>query len=179
MLSEKHMKLWVSPASDRKIRVGETLQLALPPALMLLASPEMPISGTITDTGEPINGPVSDRSLIFQQPSFYPWLSTIDNVAVGLMLKGVGRKVRRQVGLREVAHQYPPRALRRCTNVPLSPVPCALAPPSCSWMNPSPPSMCTRAARCHAFCSASGRVRGRSSCSSRTTSMRRCVWPTG
>jgi ABC-type taurine transport system ATPase subunit len=33
--------------------------------------------------------------LIFQQPSLYPWLSALDNVAFGLMLQGVGRKERR------------------------------------------------------------------------------------
>jgi spermidine/putrescine transport system ATP-binding protein len=31
VLTESHMKLWVSPASNRKIRVGEILQLALRP----------------------------------------------------------------------------------------------------------------------------------------------------
>jgi ABC-type sugar transport system ATPase subunit len=34
--------------------------------------------------------------LIFQQPSLYPWLSALDNVAFGLMLKGIDRKARRQ-----------------------------------------------------------------------------------
>jgi NitT/TauT family transport system ATP-binding protein len=42
-----------------------------------------------------IRGPGADRSLIFQQPSLYPWLSPLDNVAFGLMLQGVGRKERR------------------------------------------------------------------------------------
>ena len=54
-----------------------------------------------------------DRSLIFQQPSLYAWLSALDNVAFGLMLQGVGRKGRheraaqfpRQVGRREFPHK--------------------------------------------------------------------------
>jgi ABC-type nitrate/sulfonate/bicarbonate transport system ATPase subunit len=83
--------------------------------LMMLAGLEMPTSGTITYASEPITGPSSDRSLIFQQPSLYPWLSALDNVAFGLMLKGIGRKERRQraaqflrqVGLREFAHKHP------------------------------------------------------------------------
>jgi ABC-type nitrate/sulfonate/bicarbonate transport system ATPase subunit len=83
--------------------------------LMMLAGLEMPTSGTILYNGEAISGPAADRSLIFQQPSLYPWLSALDNVAFGLMLQGVGRKERRQraeqflrqVGLREFAHKHP------------------------------------------------------------------------
>jgi NitT/TauT family transport system ATP-binding protein len=53
--------------------------------------------------------------LTFQQPSLYPWLSALDNVASGLMLQGVGRKERRrrpeqflrQVGLHESARKHP------------------------------------------------------------------------
>jgi ABC-type nitrate/sulfonate/bicarbonate transport system ATPase subunit len=83
--------------------------------LMMLAGLEMPTSGTIVYNGTTITGPGADRSLIFQQPSLYPWLSALDNVAFGLMLQGVGRKERRQraeqflrqVGLREFAQKHP------------------------------------------------------------------------
>ena len=64
--------------------------------LMMLAGLERPTSGTIAYNGASIGGPGADRSLIFQQPSLYPWLSALDNVAFGLMLQGVGRKERRQ-----------------------------------------------------------------------------------
>ena len=83
--------------------------------LMLLAGLEMPTSGMITHNGKPITGPDAERSLIFQQPSLFPWLSALDNVALGLRLRGIGRKERRrraeqflrQVGLREFAHKHP------------------------------------------------------------------------
>lgn len=83
--------------------------------LMMLAGLEMPTAGTVTYNGTPITGPGADRSLIFQQPSLYPWLSALDNVAFGLMLQGIGRKERRQraeqflrqVGLRAFAHKHP------------------------------------------------------------------------
>jgi NitT/TauT family transport system ATP-binding protein len=83
--------------------------------LMMFAGLEMPTSGTIVYNGTTITGPGADRSLIFQQPSLYPWLSTLDNVAFGLMLQGVSRKERRQraeqflrqVGLREFAQKHP------------------------------------------------------------------------
>jgi len=64
--------------------------------LMMLAGLEMPTSGTILAHGEQVSGPGADRSLIFQQPSLYPWLSALDNVAFGLKLQGVARKERRQ-----------------------------------------------------------------------------------
>ena len=83
--------------------------------LMMLAGLEMPTSGTLVYNGTTITGPGDDRSLILQQPSLYPWLSALDNVAFGLMLQGVGRKERRQraeqflrqVGLREFAQKHP------------------------------------------------------------------------
>jgi NitT/TauT family transport system ATP-binding protein len=83
--------------------------------LMMLAGLEMPTAGAMTYNGTPIEGPASDRSLIFQQPSLFPWLSALDNVAFGLRLQGVGRRERReraqqflrQVGLREFAHKHP------------------------------------------------------------------------
>lgn len=103
------------------VRHGEFLVIIGPSGcgkstlLMLLAGLEMPTSGKITYNGKPITGPDSDRSLIFQQPSLFPWLSALDNVAFGLMLQGTGRKERRQraeqflrqVGLREFAHKHP------------------------------------------------------------------------
>ena len=83
--------------------------------LMLLAGLEMPTSGTMLHNGKPITGPDSNRSLIFQQPSLYPWLSALDNVAFGLKLQGVGRRERRerakhflrQVGLLDFANKHP------------------------------------------------------------------------
>jgi ABC-type taurine transport system ATPase subunit len=82
--------------------------------LMMLAGLEMPTSRGIVYNGRAVSGPGADRSLIFQQPSLYPWLSALDSVASGLMLQGVGRKERRQraeqflrrVGLREFAHKH-------------------------------------------------------------------------
>jgi NitT/TauT family transport system ATP-binding protein len=75
----------------------------------------MPTCGTMLYNGTAITGPGADRSLIFQQPSLYAWLSALDNVACGLLLQGVGRKERRQraeqflrrVGLGEFALKHP------------------------------------------------------------------------
>jgi ABC-type nitrate/sulfonate/bicarbonate transport system ATPase subunit len=82
---------------------------------MTLAGLEMPTSGIIVYNGTTITGPGADRSLIFQQPALYPWLSDLDNVTFGLMLQGVGCEERRQrakqflrqVGLCEFAQKHP------------------------------------------------------------------------
>jgi NitT/TauT family transport system ATP-binding protein len=83
--------------------------------LKLLAGLETPTAGQLLHRGQDITGPDVDRSLIFQQPSLYPWLSALDNVAFGLKLHGVARGERhrraeeflRLVGLREFAGKHP------------------------------------------------------------------------
>jgi ABC-type nitrate/sulfonate/bicarbonate transport system ATPase subunit len=106
---------------DVEVRAGEFLVVIGPSGcgkstlLKLLAGLESPTAGALLHHGQPITGPHVDRSLIFQQPSLYPWLSARDNVAFGLKLQGVGRKERRrradeflrQVGLREFASKLP------------------------------------------------------------------------
>src|SRR5205814_2002993 len=106
---------------DVEVRAGEFLVVIGPSGcgkstlLKLLAGLESPTTGALLHHGQPITGPHVDRSLIFQQPSLYPWLSARDNVAFGLKLQGVGRKERRrradeflrQVGLRDFASKLP------------------------------------------------------------------------
>ena len=108
-------------AIDLEVRAGEFLVVIGPSGcgkstlLKLLAGLEAPTAGAMFHHGRPITGPHVDRSLIFQQPSLYPWLSARDNVAFGLKLQGVGRRERRsradeflrQVGLREFAAKHP------------------------------------------------------------------------
>jgi len=65
--------------------------------LYLIAGLEETTSGVIEAHGEPVTKPSSDRSLIFQESSLYPWLSVAENVAFGLRLRGVGRSERRAV----------------------------------------------------------------------------------
>ena len=65
--------------------------------LYLIAGLELPSTGTIECYGELVQGPRSDRSLIFQESSLYPWLSVADNVTFGLKLKGMPKAQRREV----------------------------------------------------------------------------------
>lgn len=83
--------------------------------LYLIAGLESPTSGRIECSGEPVVGPRSDRSLIFQETSLYPWLSIADNVTFGLRLRGVPAKERREtaaeylrkVGLGDILDKRP------------------------------------------------------------------------
>jgi NitT/TauT family transport system ATP-binding protein len=65
--------------------------------LYLIAGLELPTAGTIECYGERVAGPRSDRSLIFQESSLYPWLSVADNVTFGLKLRGMPKAERREV----------------------------------------------------------------------------------
>jgi NitT/TauT family transport system ATP-binding protein len=106
---------------DLSVRAGEFLVVIGPSGcgkstlLKLLAGLEQPTAGRLFHDGQPIAEPHVNRSLIFQQPSLYPWLSARDNVAFGLKLQSVARRERRQradeflrqVGLREFAAKHP------------------------------------------------------------------------
>lgn len=123
-------KIWGSDTGDEVLAIddinftvkdGEFLVIIGPSGcgkstlLQMMAGLEMPTSGVMRHNGQPITGPNPDRSLIFQQPSLFPWLSLIDNVAFGLTLKGMSQKEShrraemflQQVGLRAFANKYP------------------------------------------------------------------------
>jgi ABC-type nitrate/sulfonate/bicarbonate transport system ATPase subunit len=56
-----------------------------------------PTTGEALLRGKPIEGPGPDRGMVFQSYSSYPWLTVVENVAFGLMLRGVPRDEREQV----------------------------------------------------------------------------------
>jgi NitT/TauT family transport system ATP-binding protein len=106
---------------DLDVRSGEFLVIIGPSGcgkstlLKMLAGLEPPTAGRLLHNGQAIVGPNVNRSLIFQQPSLYPWLSARENVAFGLKLQGMPRTERRtraleflrQVGLRDFADKHP------------------------------------------------------------------------
>lgn len=65
--------------------------------LYLIAGLELPTTGRIECDGELVTGPRSDRSLIFQETSLYPWLTVAENVTFGLKLRGMPSAQRRAV----------------------------------------------------------------------------------
>jgi len=83
--------------------------------LYTIAGLESPSTGTITLEGHSVTKPSPDRSLIFQEPSLFPWLSALDNVEWGLKIRGMSKVERRdcamhflkKVGLADSAKKYP------------------------------------------------------------------------
>ncbi len=83
--------------------------------LRIIAGLEMPTSGAVYLSGNPVKGPGSERGMVFQEYSLFPWRIVLDNVAFGLELKGVPREKRyemarqyiKMVGLERFESRYP------------------------------------------------------------------------
>lgn len=74
-----------------------------------------PNSGEITIDGHPLEGLGKDRGFVFQQDSLFPWRTTLDNVRLGLEIRGVPKQESvdrarfyiKLVGLEGFEHHYP------------------------------------------------------------------------
>jgi NitT/TauT family transport system ATP-binding protein len=83
--------------------------------LYLIAGLEHATSGTIESGGVPVTAPGTDRGLIFQESSLFPWMSVGENVTFGLKLRAVSSEERkkvaadllRRVGLADAADKRP------------------------------------------------------------------------
>ena len=83
--------------------------------MRLIAGLDRPSSGSICIDGEPVRGPGSDRGMVFQKYSLYPWLTAAQNVAFGMELQGRSRQEVRErtsyflevVGLADAARLMP------------------------------------------------------------------------
>jgi len=83
--------------------------------LRVLAGLQQPSSGSVLVGDRAVSGPGSDRAMVFQQDTVFPWMHVRDNVEFGLAANGVGKEERRrisdrwlrEVGLTEFADSWP------------------------------------------------------------------------
>lgn len=86
---------------DLNVNEGEFLSLIGPSGcgkstlLRLLAGLEEPDSGSLSCGGRPVDGPGSDRGVVFQYPALFPWMTARDNVVFAI------RKGERSLGKAE------------------------------------------------------------------------------
>jgi NitT/TauT family transport system ATP-binding protein len=86
---------------DLEIEQGEFVCIVGPSGcgkstlLHLVAGLDRPTTGEITVDGNPVQGPGTDRILLFQELGLFPWLTVRQNVEFGLKMAGVSRDERR------------------------------------------------------------------------------------
>ena len=76
-------------------------------ALNVVAGFEQASAGSVRVDGQLVTEPGSNRGVVFQQPTLFPWLSVLANVVLGVKCRG------------EAPSEYEPRALRLLEEVGL------------------------------------------------------------
>ena len=95
-----------------QVKAGEFLCIVGPSGcgkstlLHLIAGLHQQTSGQVLIDGKQVQGPGTDRILIFQELGLFPWLTVGQNVEFGMKMKGVRQSGKR----RENALLPPPRA---------------------------------------------------------------------
>ena len=85
-----------------EVRTGEFLCIVGPSGcgkstlLHLIAGLHSQSSGQILVDGKPVQGPGTDRIMIFQDHGLFPWLTVGENVEFGMKMKGVPKAQRRE-----------------------------------------------------------------------------------
>ncbi|WP_150287032.1 ABC transporter ATP-binding protein [Rhabdaerophilum calidifontis] len=83
--------------------------------LRIVAGLDRPSSGRVVLDGREISGPGPDRGMVFQSYTLFPWLTIAENIAFGLLEKGLGAAETRaivaayvdKVGLRGFENHWP------------------------------------------------------------------------
>jgi NitT/TauT family transport system ATP-binding protein len=85
-----------------QVKAGEFLCIVGPSGcgkstlLHLIAGLHRQTSGQVLIDGNPVQGPGTDRILIFQELGLFPWLTVGDNVEFGMKMKGVSKAEREE-----------------------------------------------------------------------------------
>jgi len=106
---------------DLDVREGEFLSILGPSGcgkstfLGILAGLAERTGGEIAVSGRPLAGVNPDQGVVFQGYALFPWRTVLENIEVGLEIRGVARRERRRiageylelVGLQGFANRYP------------------------------------------------------------------------
>jgi NitT/TauT family transport system ATP-binding protein len=85
-----------------QVKAGEFLCIVGPSGcgkstlLHLIAGLHQQTSGQVLIDGKPVQGPGTDRILIFQELGLFPWLTVGENVEFGMKMKGIGKAEREE-----------------------------------------------------------------------------------
>jgi NitT/TauT family transport system ATP-binding protein len=99
--TQKGERLLALDRINLEVKTGEFLCIVGPSGcgkstlLHLIAGLHQPTSGQVLVDSNPIQGPGTDRILIFQELGLFPWLTVGDNVEFGMKMKGL-RKAERE-----------------------------------------------------------------------------------
>ena len=83
--------------------------------IKLIAGYEKPTMGTITIDGKPVQGPGSDRTVVFQETALFPWMTLHENIMFGPIEQGANKKLASadatkllaKVGLKGFENKFP------------------------------------------------------------------------
>ncbi|HLZ19980.1 MAG TPA: ABC transporter ATP-binding protein [Smithellaceae bacterium] len=94
---------------DLNVRDGEFLCILGPSGcgkstlLEILAGLQQPTDGEILFDRSPLPRLNHKLGMVFQDPSLYPWRTVVDNVALGLEIRGVGKAKRKRIAEKYLA----------------------------------------------------------------------------
>ncbi len=98
----KGQRLLALDRINLKVNPGEFLCIVGPSGcgkstlLHLIAGLHQQTSGNVLVDGKTVEGPGTDRILIFQELGLFPWLTVADNIEFGMKMKGVPKDERKE-----------------------------------------------------------------------------------
>jgi NitT/TauT family transport system ATP-binding protein len=100
--TQKGERLLALDHINLQVKAGEFLCIVGPSGcgkstlLHLIAGLHQQTSGQVLVDGKPVQGPGTDRILIFQELGLFPWLTVGQNVEFGMKMKGVSKAEREE-----------------------------------------------------------------------------------